>query len=138
MVENISIPQGLPQAQTVLKVKEKGNEFIKKSLSQEKFLTDLYIKLKVSDHDYFKREGDNIITTNFITVSQYLLGGSIKISTLHGIKEIKVSPYSDKVEIKNYGVMMKGNHIVNLQIRLPTKLNDEQFKIFEEIKKLNF
>jgi len=45
---------------------------------------DLLIKVTVRDHNYFKREGDDIITEKFITVTQAILGTKVSIATLHG------------------------------------------------------
>ena len=97
--------------------------------------TDIYIRVKISEHEYFTREGDNIITTNYVTVSQYILGGIVKILSIHGIKEINITPYTDKIEINNCGVKKRGKHIVNVQIRLPIRINNEQRRIFNDLKK---
>lgn len=97
--------------------------------------TDVYLKVKMSDHEYFKREGNNIITTNYVTVSQYILGGVIKIMTIYGEKEVTVEKYKDKIEINGLGVGRRGKHIINLQIKIPTVLNEEQREIINEIKK---
>ncbi len=119
----------------MLKLTKKGNDFkSKKGID----CSDLYVKIKVSDHDYFKKKGNNILTENYISISQYLLGGKVTIATVKGNKEIEVIPYRDKVTIKNYGVNEKGDHIAKLNIRLPKSLNKEQIKIYNDLKKIGF
>jgi molecular chaperone DnaJ len=127
-------------------LKNKGNEYFQKKLKFNKKLkkyeetkklatSDLFIKVSINEHDYFKRNGNNIITENYISISQYMLGGRLTVGTIHGEKEINISPYEDQVTIKNYGVTGNGDHIVKLNIKLPKEINKEQFKIYSELKK---
>ena len=62
MKENITIPRGIDNGVSLRLVK-KGN-FISAGEPG-----DLLIKVKVAPHPYFKREGTNIKTDKFITVT---------------------------------------------------------------------
>jgi DnaJ-class molecular chaperone len=129
----------------VFKIKAAGNDYYQNKIKfkfPDQYISDkiaktsdLYVKIRVSDHEYFKREGMNIVTENYISVSNYILGGRVKIGTIFGEKEIEISPYKDKVLIKNFGVAKKGDHIAKLNIKLPKRLSDEQFKIYSELRK---
>lgn len=146
--EHIQIPSGFEFKGDyfVYKLKNKGNEFFYKKFKFNRKLkkyeeikilenSDLIIKVKVNDHDYFKREGNNIFTENYISISQYILGGKLSIGTIHGEKEINILAYEDQVIIKNYGVNSNGDHIVKLNIKLPKECNKEQLKIYSEMQK---
>ena len=45
---------------------------------------DLFIKVKVKPHEYFKRDGINILSNWYISVSEAILGGSITVLTVNG------------------------------------------------------
>ena len=53
---------------------------------------DLLIKVSVKPHPQFKREGADIITEKPITVTQAILGATLKIDTLWGKHELKIKP----------------------------------------------
>jgi DnaJ-class molecular chaperone len=146
--EQIQIPAGyeFKGDYFVYKLKNKGNEFFYKKLKYNKKLkiyeeiinqktSHLFIKVKINDHDYFKRDENNIITENYISITQYILGGKLNVSTIYGQKEINIIAYEDHVIIKKYGVNQNGDHIVKLNIKLPKEINKEQFKIYSELKK---
>jgi molecular chaperone DnaJ len=133
--ELIDIPKSLEvnkNGEVYRKLKGKGHEYLFNSI---KYSTDLYVKIVVIKDPYFIKEGDDIVTTNYITVSQYVLGGFIRILTIHGIKEFEIIPFKDKYIIKNYGLDKKGNHIVNIMIRLPKIYSGKQKQIINEIEK---
>ncbi len=113
---------------TVIKLKGKGNEF-KSSFS------DLYVRVKINDDDYFKVSEGNVITENFVSPSQFVLGGEVVIRTLYGNYTFILEPYKKEKIIEHYGVNKQGNHVVKIKIRLPASLNEEQRRIYEEIKK---
>lgn len=43
-------------------------------------------------HPYFKRSGNNIMTDKYITVTQAILGGNVKVQTLTNIVDVEVKP----------------------------------------------
>lgn len=52
----------------------------------------MIIHVKVKPHGYFKREGSDINTELFITISQAVLGAELPIKTLYGDVRMKVAP----------------------------------------------
>lgn len=77
MKETITIPKGVDNGVN-LRMNKKGNQ----ALSGDH--GDLLIKIAVRPHPYFKREGFDIITDKYITVTQAILGGPVTIETLSG------------------------------------------------------
>ena len=56
--------------------------------------------MKIKQHSYFKREAFDIYTTNFITISQAVLGGKIKVRTLYGDVSINIDPGTNDGDTK--------------------------------------
>jgi molecular chaperone DnaJ len=88
--------------------------------------------------------GDDIHSTEWITISQAALGANRIIDTVWGKKEVKVPEGSqdgsnlilkgDVIINLSKGVHLlknKGNHVILLRVKIPTKLNDKQRKIFQ-------
>ena len=82
--ENLVIPQGVYQGVT-LRLKGKGHN---STLSKK--CGDLLIRISIRPHNYFKRDLYNIKTDRYISVTQAILGGRVKVQTLYGIQEIEV------------------------------------------------
>ena len=50
----------------------------------------MFITVRVAESDYFRREGQDIHTTAYISLSQALLGGVIRITGLHGDLNLRI------------------------------------------------
>ena len=97
---------------------------------------DLLIRVNISPHKYFRREGRDIHTERRISISQAVLGDMLDIATLYGKKRISVSPGTESgtvFKITGYGLEhpsslnnSKGNHYVHFVVDIPTKLNEQQ------------
>lgn len=134
--ETIIVPKGINDEQK-LKINKKGN------YSQGGLHGDLFVKVKIKPHKYFKREQYDIYTTNYISISQAVLGGNVKIRTLNGETSINIEPGTkdgDTVKIANQGITklppvnhQKGHHFVKFKVNIPNKLNEVQKGIFEQL-----
>lgn len=137
--ETINVPKGVNDGMN-LRVARKGH------FSSGGQNGDLFVKIKVRPHPYFKRDNFDIHTTNSITISQAVLGGKIKIKTLSGDVMLTLDSGTndgDTKKLLNYGITklppnqtQKGHHYVKFKIVVPTKLTKEQKELFEAISKL--
>ncbi|MBE6449092.1 MAG: J domain-containing protein [Alphaproteobacteria bacterium] len=87
---------------------------------------DALIKIHVSSHPYFKRNGNDVEMTLPITLKEAVLGAKITIPTLTGAVALTIpeNSSSDKVlRLKGKGVPNKGDLLVRIQILLPEKTN---------------
>ena len=78
---------------------------IKGHFSQSGQAGDLYVKVKVKPHPYFKRDNYDINTVNHINISNAILGGDIKVKTLYGDVAVHVDPGTndgDSKKLLNY------------------------------------
>lgn len=58
------------------------------------------MKIKIKTHPYFKREQYDIHTVNYISISQAVLGGKIKIKTLYGDVQVNIEPGTNDGDTK--------------------------------------
>lgn len=56
--------------------------------------------MKIKSHPYFKRQQFDIHTINYITITQAVLGGKVKIRTLYGEIQINVDPGTNDGDTK--------------------------------------
>jgi molecular chaperone DnaJ len=92
---------------------------------------DMYVKIKVKEHPIFKFVRPHIHSDYYLTISEAILGTSLKVYTIYGAKEVKVPPgtnHGDSITIKDHGTKLpvKGDHILNLKIDVPKRLNPSQ------------
>ena len=129
--EKINIPNSSKSGNSfVMQLDNKGNFY---QINNRVFTSHLFVRVNVDDHEYFKREGDNILTNHYISVSQAVLGAELFIRTLHGIKQVKLRRYKDKIVLMNEGLDRRGKHIAKIIVKFPSILNEEQERIFKQI-----
>lgn len=102
---------------------------------------DLYLEFSVKEHDYFKREGDDIFLEVPITITQAVLGGKVDIKTLSSIVTLSIPAGTntlDKQRIKGRGIKNSstgntGDMYIIFKVIIPNKLTKEQKKLFESL-----
>jgi molecular chaperone DnaJ len=104
---------------------------------------DLYIFLRVKEHEFFDREGNDLLLDLPVTVSQATLGVEVKIPTLKEKVKIKIPSGTQSgsvLRLRGNGVedlhgRGVGDLLVKIEVDIPKKLNKKQKKLFEELKK---
>ena len=120
-VLDIVIPAGIRSGQT-LRLRSKGMPGIDGGPPG-----DAYIDVRVLDHPFFTRKGNDIHVSLPITLSEALLGAKIKVPTVTGAVEMTVPKRSNTgmtMRLKNRGILDKktgdrGHQFVRLEIMLP-------------------
>lgn len=69
-----------------LRISKKGNQ------SAQGPPGDLMIQVKVKPHPYFRRDGVDINTDLYVTVSEAILGTETVVKTLYGDIKLKIDP----------------------------------------------
>jgi molecular chaperone DnaJ len=136
---SIKIPPGIDSGQR-LKVPNEGNPG-----SNGGPQGDLYVYIIVTEHPNFKRQGNNIITSQPITFYTAALGGTIEVDTVYGKEELKIPAGTQTgsiFKIKNKGFKDvhgygHGDQIIETIIVTPTKLTDEQRSLLEQLAKIS-
>jgi len=131
----VKIPAGIDNGQTI-RLTGRGNVG-----SHGGETGDLYLKIRINPDTRFKREGFDIRSQAEISFSQAALGAKIKVATVSGEENLVIpeATQSGKVlTIKNAGVPFlndkgRGNHLVEIIVKTPGKLNRRQRELFEEL-----
>jgi molecular chaperone DnaJ len=103
---------------------------------------DLYVVIKVKEHPIFERQGDDLLCTVPINVAQAVLGTEISLLTFDGLEQVKVPEgiqTGSRIRLKNLGVPRlqgsgRGDLFVQVDVKIPAKLNREQRKLFEQLR----
>ncbi len=103
---------------------------------------DLYIKINVTTHHIFKREGNDLTMNLNLKLSDALLGTKHTIQTLDGEIEVTIPEgvtMNEILRVRGKGVLhgkgKRGDLLIKLNIKLPGKLSRKSREIVEELKK---
>ncbi|UCH96868.1 MAG: J domain-containing protein [Candidatus Aminicenantes bacterium] len=134
----ISIPKGIEDGQ---KLRLKGKGPMDPFSGQR---GDLFCKITIAPHSQFKRKGNDLITEKEVKLTEMVLGGKVRVTTIDGQQiDLKIPPHSKNnctLRIKGKGIPGSkgkgdGNLLVRLQAQLPPHLDETQKKLFEELAK---
>jgi len=136
---NVNIPAGVEHGKRI-RYKGKGNRAHAPGMPNG----DLFIRVDVSPHPHFKRDGDDLVATIHTPYSTLTLGGKLTVETMDGTKTLRVpagAQPGQKLRIKGEGVTRKDKsrgdlHIV-LQAAVPDSLTDEQKQQLEKLRDLD-
>jgi len=131
----LNIPAGISNGET-LKMSGAGEDI------QGGSSGDLYIKVSVKPHIFYKRDGHNLTMDLSIKLSDALLGMNYNLKTLEGnIIEVKIPEginHNELLRVRGKGVPStqgRGDIILRIQVNMPTKLSRKVKEIVEELKK---
>ncbi len=131
----VTIPSGIDTGDQ-LRVAGKGN-----AGSHGGSNGDLYLEFMVSDHEFYKRDGDDIYLELPLTITEAILGCKKEVPTLYGNIDLSVpagTTSGDKQRIRGKGIdnrahHSKGNMYIIMKVITPKKLSRAQKKIIEEL-----
>jgi molecular chaperone DnaJ len=103
---------------------------------------DLFIRVHIEDHLYFKRRGDDIYFDLEVNFSQAALGDKVDIPTLAGKVELKIPSGTQAgklLRLKEMGIPHfygrgKGDMYVRINVKTPRKLTRKQKELIERLK----
>lgn len=138
-VEEISvkIPAGIPSGKK-LRVSGKGVEGRNGGPPG-----DLFLQITIRNHPVFEREGNDIIAEKEISFSEAVLGTTIEVPTLEGMKKVKVPPGTQshtKMRLRGQGIPHfqgtgKGDEYVKVIVKVPKRVTEKSRKLIEELSK---
>ncbi|MDD3731229.1 MAG: molecular chaperone DnaJ [candidate division Zixibacteria bacterium] len=102
---------------------------------------DLIVVFDEAEHEYFTRQGDNVIYELPVSFTTAALGGEITVPTLYGPEKLKIPPgtQSGKIlKLKGKGIPHlhqpgKGNQLVHVIVWVPTRLSARDRQLLEEL-----
>lgn len=131
----VRIPQGVGSG-TRLRVPSKGNAGIDGGPAG-----DLYITVRVDEHPFFKRDGDNIEIKLPLTVSEAGLGAKIEVPTIDGRAILKIpqgTQNGQKFRLREKGVFnarknTRGDEIIEVNLQCPDVQNERTRELLREL-----
>lgn len=128
----VKIPKGI-EAGKKLRLKGKGS-----ASPQGGAPGDIFLKVEVSKHDRFVRDGDDLICEKRLSFSDACLGTKVEVETLEGKKFMVTVPsgvqQDARLRIKGHGLPSgplgsRGDIYVKLGVQVPEQLSAEQQKL---------
>lgn len=101
---------------------------------------DLYVKIHVKRHSQFSKEGDNLITTLNVKLSDALLGSTYALETLDGRIDVNIPSgisFGEVIRIKGRGVPRgrnRGDILAKVHIDIPKRLSKKARIEIEKLK----
>jgi molecular chaperone DnaJ len=101
---------------------------------------DVYVLVRVRPDDRFIREGNDVISTVTLTMTQAALGARLSVPTLEGDVDLDFQPGTQPGEIRvlrGQGMPVlqglgRGDHRVLVNVAIPRHLSEDQRRVLEE------
>jgi len=127
---SIDVPAGIEDAQTVRVPVDFG---------------ELFITFKVEESKIFKRTGADVQSDVFIGFAQAILGGNVTVKGLYGDIDLVIRPGTQshqQMRLVGKGIprlngLGKGDHMVNIKIKLPKHMTAKQKDLVVEFAELD-
>jgi len=133
---NVRIPPGIEDGQSLV-LRGEGE-----AGSEEGPAGDLFVIAHVKPHKLFRRRGDAILYETSINIAEASLGTEIPVPTLESQGKLKIPSGTQSgtiFRLKGKGVPNldggKGDELVKVNVKIPTKLTAHQKKILQELSK---
>ncbi len=105
---------------------------------------DLYLNVKLKEHDYFWLDEDDVHSEITIEPQEAVLGAIKKIPTLEDIVELVIPPntYNGRIlrlrskGLKNSKAEALGDHYVHVLIDIPRNLSEEEITTYKYLREL--
>ncbi len=104
---------------------------------------DLYLQVSIREHPVFSREGDDLIVEKEINFSDAVLGTTVEVPTLEGVKKVKIPSGTQshtKMRLKGLGISHfqgegRGDEYVKVTVRIPKKVSEKNRELIQELAK---
>jgi molecular chaperone DnaJ len=106
---------------------------------------DLYVLVRLKEHELFRRDGDDLLHALRITPAQAALGDDLTVPTIDGERaKLRVpagAQHGQTVRVRGKGVPRlhasgRGDQIVLLDVRIPRSLGKEERVLYQKLKDL--
>lgn len=133
----VTVPAGVEDGSRIL-IEKEGEAGIKGGRTG-----DLYVFIIIKKNDLFKRKNNDIIFESDIKYTTAILGGNIEVPTIDGgVVRLKIpsgTQSGDNLALKSKGMSIvnsggrRGDMIVKINVKIPTKINDEERVLLEKL-----
>ncbi|MEJ2109108.1 MAG: molecular chaperone DnaJ [Acidobacteriota bacterium] len=106
---------------------------------------DLYLVISVRSHEFFRREGRDIVCSVPITITEAALGTKIEVPSVDGKALLRIPPGTQsgqKFRLRGKGAPslrgeQQGNQIVEVRVIVPKVADERSREILRELESLN-
>ncbi|RYD93918.1 MAG: molecular chaperone DnaJ [Sphingobacteriales bacterium] len=103
---------------------------------------DLLIQIEEIEHEFLKRDGNNVVFDQYISFVDAALGANVEVPTIDGKVKIKIDPgtQSGKIlrlrgkGIKDLNGYNRGDQLVHINVWTPKSLSSEEKKALETLR----
>lgn len=104
---------------------------------------DIIVIFQEQKHEYFTRDGDNIIYELFISYPEAVLGTEVEVPTLNGKAKLKIEPGTQPgkfLKMREKGIQHLNSHgagdqLVKINIHVPKNVNSKEKELLKELDK---
>ncbi len=133
----VKIPAGVDRGST-LRVRGEGE-------SGAAGRGDLYVVIEVKPHQFFRREHNDLLIEETVSLPKAILGGEIEVPTIDGHAKMKIPAGTQSGQIfrlKEKGMpdlrgRSQGDQLVRVIVKIPDRLNGEQRRLIEEFARVS-
>lgn len=101
---------------------------------------DLYVHIRVADHEHLVRDGDDVVAVLPISIAQAALGTSVLLPSLDGDEEIVVPPgtqHGREIVFRQRGAHRlqgrgRGDLRIRVEVHVPTKLTEFEAELLRK------
>ncbi len=102
---------------------------------------NLYVEIRVKEHKFFRRKGNDILLDLNINIAQATLGAEVEIPTVDGPTKLNIPAGTQPGKVfslRGKGSPFlrssgRGDQLVIINVEVPSKLSAEQRKLFEDL-----
>ncbi|MEX0834590.1 MAG: J domain-containing protein, partial [Nitriliruptor sp.] len=103
---------------------------------------DLYVEVRIAEHDLFERDGRDLLAEVTVPVTQAALGGSVTVPTVHGDEvEVEVPAGTQpgsvlrvrQAGLPGRGGGRRGDLRLRVRVQVPTDLDQPQRELLEQL-----
>ncbi|HZV12200.1 MAG TPA: molecular chaperone DnaJ [Candidatus Kapabacteria bacterium] len=102
---------------------------------------NVIVVIEEEPHQFFHREGDNVIFDLVISIAEATLGAKIEVPTLTGQALLTIEPGTQPgtiLRMRDKGIPHlnahgKGDQLVRINVHIPTKTNAQEKELFKEL-----
>jgi len=135
----VTIPAGVEEG-SLLKLENYGEQ------SRDGIHGDLFVRIHVMPHSSFKRSGNDLLLEKEISLSEALLGTTLRVETLNGMENLKIPENTTNgasFHLKGRGVKsgiqrIDGDEIVKIKIKMPSRISERAKRLLEELRDEGF
>ncbi len=131
----VKVPAGVESGQTI-RLKEQGARSPVGGKSG-----DLLLNIRIREEGPLRRQGMDLVTEQTVTIGQAWHGDTIEVATPWGSGRLKIPAGTQggaRMRIRGHGVRRgseKGDLIVQIQLRIPTRRSDETSALIDKLEK---